>query len=166
MHIKFLLLTNAVLTVAIDIPWASNHRFYKGDQLSSSSKHNSKSIIKKDNEELQAQKIKETKNVMNRYIKVGKEENIDPWKLSEDTDRIQFQVEGHEGPKTYLFGFDTGNGKNRQYRLEERHRDGTIKGQYGYYDAQGKLRKIQYVAKPCEGYTEIHHESNVRKIKN
>lgn len=41
-----------------------------------------------------------------------------------------------------------------------------IKGQYGYYDAQGKLRKIQYVAKPFEGYTEIHHESNARKIKN
>ncbi|XP_071869621.1 uncharacterized protein [Bombus fervidus] len=165
MHIKFLLLTNAVLTVAIDIPLASNHRFYKGDQLSSSSKHKTKSIIKKDNEELQPQKIKETKNIMNKYIKVRKEENIDPWKLSEDTDRIQFQIEGHEGPKTYLFGFDTGNGKNRQYRLEERHRDGTIKGQYGYYDALGKLRKIQYVAKPFEGYTEIHHESNARKIK-
>lgn len=53
--------------------------------------------------------------------------------------------------------------KNRQFRLEERHRDGTVKGQYGYYDAKGKLRRVRYVAKPFEGYTEIHHESDIRK---
>ncbi|XP_043516373.1 uncharacterized protein LOC122532030 [Frieseomelitta varia] len=161
MYIKFLLLTNAVLMIAIDVPWPNNHRFYKGNFI-----NETKSTIRRNKEQLQPQKTKETKNIMNKYVKVKKNENIDPWNLSEDTDRIQFQIEGHEGPKTYIFGFDTGNGMNRQYRLEERHRDGTIKGQYGYYDATGKLRKIQYVAKPFEGYTEIHHESNAEKIEN
>ncbi|CAK9822274.1 hypothetical protein ANTRET_LOCUS838 [Anthophora retusa] len=99
-------------------------------------------------------------------VKTKQEEDIDPWNLSKDTDRMQFQIEGHEGPHTYIFGFDTGYGKSRQYRLEERHRDGTIKGQYGYYDAKGKLKKVQYVARPVEGYTEIHHESITQKIKN
>ena len=49
--------------------------------------------------------------------------------------------------------------KNRQYRLEERFKDGTVKGQYGYYDARGKLRAIKYIASPMEGYEEKHHES-------
>lgn len=48
---------------------------------------------------------------------------------------------------------------NRQYRLEEKLKDGTVKGQYGYYDARGKLRSIKYVAKPSEGYQEQHHSS-------
>ena len=50
--------------------------------------------------------------------------------------------------------------KNRQFRLEERLKDGTVKGHYGYYDARGKLRTIRYLARPFEGYKEKHHESN------
>ncbi|KAJ8673940.1 hypothetical protein QAD02_005202 [Eretmocerus hayati] len=80
--------------------------------------------------------------------------------LSDDGDRIEFQMRGHEGPKTYIFGFDTGDGKNRQFRLEERSKDGTVKGHYGYYDARGKLRTIKYVARPAEGYEEKHHISH------
>lgn len=49
---------------------------------------------------------------------------------------------------------------NRQFRLEERSKDGSVKGHYGYYDARGKLRTVRYVARPIEGYTEKHHESN------
>jgi hypothetical protein len=44
--------------------------------------------------------------------------------------------------------------------LEERLKDGTVKGHYGYYDARGKLRAIKYLARPFEGYKEKHHESN------
>ncbi|CAL7950847.1 unnamed protein product [Xylocopa violacea] len=196
MHIKFFFLTNAILTFATDIPWASNHRYHVGDrQLLPNSKHDTRSIGKKNNEQLRIQKTKREKFVMNKHVKTQKEDidpwnnehlriqknekdksimslraetqkekNIKPFNLSEDTDRIQFQIEGHEGPQTYIFGFDTGYGKNRQYRLEERHRDGTIKGQYGYYDAKGKLRRVQYVASPFDGYTEIHHESNIKNI--
>ncbi|KAG7189067.1 hypothetical protein KM043_008648 [Ampulex compressa] len=86
--------------------------------------------------------------------------------LSEDGDRVQFQIEGHQGPKTYIFGFDTGNGGSRQYRLEEKLKDGTVKGRYGYYDAKGKLRAIQYIARPDEGYEERHHEMNFHKERN
>lgn len=91
--------------IAIDVPWPNNHRFYKEN-----STNETKSISRKNKEQLQPQKTKEIKNTISKYVKVKKDENIDPWNLSEDTDRIQFQVEGHEGPKTYIFGFDTGNG--------------------------------------------------------
>lgn len=30
--------------------------------------------------------------------------------ISPDGDRVEFQIQGHEGPKTYIFGFDTGTG--------------------------------------------------------
>ncbi|XP_003428211.1 uncharacterized protein LOC100678218 [Nasonia vitripennis] len=90
----------------------------------------------------------------------AKKKPSDSLELSADGDRIQFQIQGHEGPKTYIFGFDTGNGKNRQFRLEERLKDGTVKGHYGYYDARGKLRTIRYLARPFEGYQEKHHEGN------
>ncbi|XP_076759413.1 uncharacterized protein LOC143428438 [Xylocopa sonorina] len=164
MHVKFFFLTNAILTFAIDIPWASNHQYHAEDrELSSNGKHDARLIERKHNDQLRVQKTKREKFVANKHVKTQRED-IDPWNLSEDTDRVQFQIEGHEGPQTYIFGFDTGYGKNRQYRLEERHRDGTIKGQYGYYDAKGKLRRVHYVASPFDGYTEIHHESNIKKI--
>lgn len=54
--------------------------------------------------------------------------------------------------------------KSRQYRLEEREKDGTVKGQYGYYDAKGKLRTIKYTARPMEGYQEKHHEVNLSDL--
>ncbi|XP_028524211.1 uncharacterized protein LOC108001392 isoform X3 [Apis cerana] len=116
---------------------AKDQQFYKENQLLLND--NIKPILKKNNEQLL-----ETKH----------------------RDRIQFQIEGYDGPQTYIFGFDTGYGNNRQYRLEEKHRNGTIKGQYGYYDAKGKLKKIRYLATPFKGYTEIHHESNIQKRKN
>ncbi|XP_043278508.1 probable ATP-dependent helicase PF08_0048 [Venturia canescens] len=74
-------------------------------------------------------------------------------------DRIEFHIHGHAGPETYMFGFDTGDGDNRQYRMEERHGDGTITGHYGYIDARGKLRKVRYKASPTHGYEEKHHET-------
>lgn len=41
-----------------------------------------------------------------------------------------------------------------------------MKGQYGYYDARGKLRSIKYVAKPLEGYQEKHHKSTNSDSEN
>ncbi|XP_014239034.1 uncharacterized protein LOC106660552 [Trichogramma pretiosum] len=78
--------------------------------------------------------------------------------LSPDGDRVEFHIQGQDGPATYVFGFDTGDEKNRQFRLEEKSKDGTVKGHYGYYDARGKLRAIKYVARPEEGYVEKHHQ--------
>ncbi|XP_061931697.1 uncharacterized protein LOC108001392 isoform X2 [Apis cerana] len=142
---------------------AKDQQFYKENQLLLND--NIKPILKKNNEQL-LETSKDVKTTINKYIKIKKEENIDPWKFLEHRDRIQFQIEGYDGPQTYIFGFDTGYGNNRQYRLEEKHRNGTIKGQYGYYDAKGKLKKIRYLATPFKGYTEIHHESNIQKRKN
>ncbi|XP_017883053.1 uncharacterized protein LOC108626730 [Ceratina calcarata] len=164
MHIKLLFILNAVLTFAIDVSWAGNQQSYgKSKQLSLNHGHDT--IARRNDKQPRAQKTRGDKSVMDKREKVHREETLDPWNLSADADRIQFQIEGHKGPQTYIFGFDTGYGKNRQYRLEERHRNGTIKGQYGYYDAMGKLRRVKYIASPLEGYTEIHHESNVQRIE-
>lgn len=43
--------------------------------------------------------------------------------------------------------------------MEERLRDGSVKGRYGFYDPKGKLRVIGYVAGPHSGYQERHHET-------
>ncbi|XP_012145125.1 uncharacterized protein LOC100875945 [Megachile rotundata] len=164
MHIKFLFFTNVIIVFANNVSWANQqrHRFYD-QQLSSRGKNDSKLITRESNKELQLQELKKDKPIIKQRVD-EKEETETPWSLSKENDRLQFHIQGHEGPQTYIFGFDTGYGKNRQYRLEERHRDGTIKGQYGYYDAKGKLRTVRYIAKPFEGYTEIHHESNMDKL--
>jgi len=47
--------------------------------------------------------------------------------------------------------------------MEERLRDGSVKGRYGFYDAKGKLRVINYVAGPVDGYEERHHETITHK---
>ncbi|XP_071564754.1 uncharacterized protein [Temnothorax nylanderi] len=78
---------------------------------------------------------------------------------SSDGSRVDFQIRNHQGPGTYIFGFDTGHGKNRQYKMEERRRDGSVKGRYGFYDAKGKLRVVSYIAGPAGGYQERHHET-------
>ncbi|XP_018357393.1 PREDICTED: uncharacterized protein LOC108757471 [Trachymyrmex cornetzi] len=78
---------------------------------------------------------------------------------SPDGSRIDFQIRNHRGPGTYVFGFDTGHGKNRQYKMEERRRDGSVKGRYGFYDAKGNLRIVNYIAGPAGGYQERHHET-------
>ncbi|XP_019698062.1 uncharacterized protein LOC105185474 [Harpegnathos saltator] len=80
-----------------------------------------------------------------------------------DGSRVEFQLRNHHGPGTYIFGFDTGHGKNRQYRVEERLKDGSVKGRYGFYDAKGKLRIVNYVAAPSSGYQERHHETIISK---
>ncbi|XP_057334506.1 uncharacterized protein LOC130673498 [Microplitis mediator] len=80
------------------------------------------------------------------------DDDDDEVKSYSDEDRVDFHVHGHRGPDSYIFGYDTGKGKNRQFRLEEKHGNGTVTGSYGYYDAKGKLRKIYYNADPSYGY--------------
>ncbi|XP_060801176.1 uncharacterized protein LOC106137769 isoform X2 [Amyelois transitella] len=67
-------------------------------------------------------------------------------------DRTEFRMHGMKGPHSYQFGYDTGKGKNRQFRYEERDNDGTVRGHYGYMDKRGKLRVVNYRAHPEHGF--------------
>lgn len=53
---------------------------------------------------------------------------------------------------------------NRQFRFEERDKEGVVKGQFGYYDKEGKFRMMNYNAHPLHGYhMEPAPESEVRE---
>ncbi|XP_038210667.1 uncharacterized protein LOC119831410 [Zerene cesonia] len=67
-------------------------------------------------------------------------------------ERTEFRMHGMNGPHSYQFGFDTGKGKNRQFRYEERDNDGHVRGHYGYVDKLGKMRVVNYDADPQLGF--------------
>ncbi|QQP51971.1 Putative LOC101741297, partial [Caligus rogercresseyi] len=67
-------------------------------------------------------------------------------------DRLEFQIHGHEGPNSYRYGYDTGHGYNRQFRYEEKDKDGMVHGRYGYFDPYGKLHVVNYSSHPEHGY--------------
>lgn len=67
-------------------------------------------------------------------------------------DRLEFQIHGHQGPHSYRYGYDTGHGYNRQFRYEERDKDGYVKGRYGFFDKYGKLKIVNYTADPYKGF--------------
>ncbi|XP_060517226.1 uncharacterized protein LOC132696431 [Cylas formicarius] len=67
-------------------------------------------------------------------------------------ERLIFHMAGHDGPMSYKWGYDTGKGHNRQFRFEERDKEGIIKGQFGYYDKEGKFRMMNYHAHPESGF--------------
>ncbi|RVE50946.1 hypothetical protein evm_004355 [Chilo suppressalis] len=67
-------------------------------------------------------------------------------------DRTEFRMHGMKGPHSYQFGYDTGKGKNRQFRYEERDNDGLVRGHYGYMDKHGKMRVVNYRAHPEYGF--------------
>lgn len=46
---------------------------------------------------------------------------------------------------------------NRHFRYEERDKEGIVKGHYGFYDKEGKLRMINYDSSPKNGF---HAEGN------
>lgn len=94
--------------IVTNVSWANDQQFYKENQQLLLNGE-IKPILKKNNEQL-LQRNKDIKTTINKYIKIKKEENIDPWKFLEHRDRIQFQIEGYDGPQTYIFGFDTGYG--------------------------------------------------------
>ncbi|XP_015126599.1 uncharacterized protein LOC107048115 [Diachasma alloeum] len=91
-----------------------------------------------------------------------KDEKLEETQHSDEIERINFHIHGHEGPETYVFGYDTGNGNNRQFRYEERHDNGTVTGYYGYYDARGKLRKVYYTSHPSIGYESFPFENKLK----
>uniref|UniRef100_A0A182K3A4 Uncharacterized protein n=1 Tax=Anopheles christyi TaxID=43041 RepID=A0A182K3A4_9DIPT len=66
--------------------------------------------------------------------------------------RIDFQMHGHNGPNSYKFGYDTGEGKNRQFHVEERDSKGNVRGRYGYYMRSGKFRIVNYSSSPETGF--------------
>ncbi|XP_022918860.2 uncharacterized protein [Onthophagus taurus] len=78
-------------------------------------------------------------------------------------ERVQFHMHGHKGPNSYKFGYDTGKGHNRQFRVEERDQNGYVTGQYGYLDKKGKLHMFDYFSDPKGGYTSKKHTTEDRK---
>lgn len=49
---------------------------------------------------------------------------------------------------------------NRQFRYEERDKEGIVKGHFGFYDKLGKLQMVSYDAHPHDGY---HADGNFGK---
>lgn len=41
---------------------------------------------------------------------------------------------------------------NRQFRVEQRDKDGNVKGEYGYYDRSGKMTVIRYISTAEDGF--------------
>jgi len=70
----------------------------------------------------------------------------------QNEDRLSFHIQGHDGPHSYRYGYDTGHGYNRQFRYEERDGKGYLKGRYGFFDKYGKLQVTNYSADPYEGF--------------
>jgi hypothetical protein len=50
---------------------------------------------------------------------------------------------------------------NRQFRYEERDKEGIVKGHFGFFDKLGKLQMVNYDAHPHEGY---HADGNFGKF--
>lgn len=67
--------------------------------------------------------------------------------------RLQFNIAGQQGIGSYRFGYDTGSGPNRVFRIEEKDGYGVVHGRYGYYDSYGKLRVVNYKADPALGFS-------------
>lgn len=70
----------------------------------------------------------------------------------QNEERLSFQIHGHDGPHSYRYGYDTGNGYNRQFRYEERDGKGQLKGRYGFFDKYGDLKVVNYSADPYAGF--------------
>jgi len=75
-----------------------------------------------------------------------------PEGVYQNEERISFQIHGQEGPHSYRYGYDTGNGYNRQFKYEERTGEGYVTGRYGFYDKYGKLQVINYKSDPIHGF--------------
>lgn len=41
---------------------------------------------------------------------------------------------------------------NRQFRVENRDKEGNVEGQYGYFDGRGKMKVVKYTSKVNEGF--------------
>ncbi|CAH2107447.1 unnamed protein product [Euphydryas editha] len=88
----------------------------------------------------------------NEYPSALKPTYNDKHGIKSKGERTEFRMHGMKGPHSYQFGYDTGKGKNRQFRYEERDNDGHVRGHYGYVDKFGKLRVVNYDADPEHGF--------------
>lgn len=84
------------------------------------------------------------------YGQYASRQNLDG--VYQNEDRLSFQIHGHDGPHSYRYGYDTGNGYNRQFRYEERDGKGQLKGRYGFFDKYGDLKVVNYSADPYAGF--------------
>lgn len=68
-------------------------------------------------------------------------------------ERTLYHSQGHQGPYSYKFGYDTGPGQgyHRQFRHEEKDGDGVVYGKYGYF-LHGKPVVVHYRAHPYHGF--------------
>lgn len=99
-----------IIVFATDNSRPKNHRFHdNNEELSLHGKMDFKHKIKTDNG-LTSKGSKRDKSMIDARLKEEEDEYVNPWNLSKGTERVQFRVEGHEGPETYIFGFDTGHG--------------------------------------------------------
>lgn len=59
-----------------------------------------------------------------------------------------YNIKEPEGPGTYSFGFDVEDPEtgNIQFRSEERHRNGSITGSYGFMTPDRSIHIVHYVA--------------------
>merc|ERR1712064_219126 len=59
------------------------------------------------------------------------------------------QIQERNPDGSYTYGYESGDGT---YKIETRYATGEVKGKYGYYDASGKLREVEYGAAPDRGF--------------
>lgn len=58
----------------------------------------------------------------------------------------------HKKNNAISFLFHNFYSKERQFRVEQREADGSVKGEYGYIDEQGKMHLTKYSASEAEGF--------------
>lgn len=66
--------------------------------------------------------------------------------------RTQYHEQGLHGPKSYKFGFTSGDHKNPQERHEVSDGYGHVKGYYSFVDANGHHQVVHYEAHPKYGF--------------
>ena len=70
------------------------------------------------------------------------------------------------GPKSYKFGYTTGDHKNPMERHEESDKHGHVKGWYSYVDPFGKKQVVHYEAHPKKGFKAHHSYKKVSQHKH
>lgn len=67
--------------------------------------------------------------------------------------------QGTHGPKSYKFGFTSGDHKNPMERHETSDSHGHVKGWYSFVDPYGKQQVIHYSSHPKHGFSVLNHNS-------
>jgi hypothetical protein len=73
-----------------------------------------------------------------RYVNQHKEE-----KASEPSVAILKQINRHNEDGSYTYGYEASDGS---FKIETKAANGEVKGKYGYTDADGKVRVVEYGA--------------------